>query len=207
MRVVELAFERFEFRPAYEVEVGPEFPGDGDWGCPVFGFDRNGELMETFDSRWGTPVVVRVEPRSGGAWVGTFAAGGLGGVTGAFACPSPASLLLVVDGLAHLVDVAAPEQGSRIVHDQVSQLTPVEGAGLLLLVRFIDIVALGPTGIAWTTPRLAVDDLRVEEATSTSLVCTCDNLGGTGRIELDPASGVQVAGTRLESVWPPDALA
>lgn len=204
---MELDLETFEFQPAYAVEVGPEFPGDGDWGCPVIAFDRSGELMETFDSRWGTPMVVRVEPNSGIAWVGMFAAGGLGGVRGVFACPSSGSLCVLVDGLAYLVEAAAPDQGARIVHDQVWQVTPVEGARLLLLVRFIDIVALGPTGIAWATPRLAVDDLRVHEANSTSLICTCENLGGTARIELDPASGVQVAGTRLESFWPPDALA
>ena len=78
---------------------------------------------------------------------------------------------------------------------------------LLLLVRVIDLVALGPTGVAWSTPRLCVDDLAIRQASRGGIVCSCDNLGGTATITLDPATGVQVDGTRLDSFWPPDALA
>lgn len=53
------------FAPAYRVEVGPEYPGDGSWGCPVFGFDHPGGLGAPFESQWGTVTVVRVQP--GGA--------------------------------------------------------------------------------------------------------------------------------------------
>jgi hypothetical protein len=137
-------------------------------------------------------------------WIGMFAAGGLGGVRGAFACPSATSCCVLVDGLAYLVDVLAPDIGAVIAHDQVVQVLPVAGAPLLLLVRF---VAIGRDGVAWATPRLVVDDLHVDLATAAGIVCSGDNLGGTLTIELDPATGQQTAGTRLDSFWPPDALA
>lgn len=92
-----------------------------------------------------------------------------------------------------------------IAHDQVVQVLPVAGAPLLLLVRFIDIAAIGPDGVAWTTPRLVVDDLRVEVAIAAGIVCSGDNLEGTLTIELDPATGQQTAGARLDSFWPRDA--
>jgi hypothetical protein len=56
---------------------------------------------------------------------------------------------------------------------------------LLFLVSFIDIVAIGITGIAWCTPRLAVDDLHVVRTTSDVIECTLDNLGGTQTVTLD----------------------
>ena len=114
----------------------------------------------------------------------------------------------MVDGLAYLVRVDQPEAGALIAHDQVRQVVPVLGQPLLLLVRFIDIVAIGPTGIAWRTDRLVVDDLKVIAAGPKSIVCRGELFdGGPSTIELDPGSGAQTAGTRLDSFWPPDALA
>jgi len=37
--------------------------------------------------------------------------------------------------------------------------------------------------------------------------CTLDNLGGSPTITLDATSGQQLTSTRLDSFWPPDALA
>lgn len=186
----------------FEVVVGPEFPGDGEWGCPVFSFDSEGRIAEDFESRWGPPTVIDVHPQSGERWVGSFAAGGLGGVSGAFDPPGPADLCVVVDGLAYLVDVHNPGSGAVIAHHQVWQVETVEQPPRLLLVRPFDMVALGEDGVAWRTPRIAVDDLRVVQAGSAGIVCTCFNLDGTDTITLDPRTGEQVAGTRLDSFWP-----
>jgi hypothetical protein len=64
-----------------------------------------------------------------------FPAGGLGGVDDVFAGPGRAQMCAVVDGLAYLVRVDAPEAGAVIAHDQVGQVVSVAGASLLLLVR------------------------------------------------------------------------
>lgn len=84
-------------------------------------------------------------------------------------------------------------------------MVPVDGCDLLLLVRFIDIVALGPSGVAWRSARLAVDDLAVVIASPEAVVCSLDNLGGSETITLDPLTGEQLSGTRLDSFWPPEA--
>jgi hypothetical protein len=190
------AFEPFEFEPAYAVEVDPEFPGTGEWGCPVHGFDRDGRVVAGFESRWGAPLVTSVVAPPG-RWVGMFAAGGLGGVRGAFACPSPFMLCTLVDGVAYLVDVREPGRGATIAHDQVRQVLPTADASLLLLVRFIDIVAIGREGIAWRSKRLAVDNLQVTAAGVERILCTADMLGTRPTIVVDPTSGAVIEGPVL----------
>lgn len=201
------SFDAAAFEPADAIEIDPEFPGDGEWRCPVVGFDRDGDVMPEFDSRWGTPFVVRIRPRSASEWIAMFVAGGLGTTRGAFATPAPHLLLVVADGLAYLVDATVPDAPAQIVHDQVHQVVTCVDPPLLLLVRSIDMVAVGPSGVAWTTPRLCVDDLEVLHADRRGIVCSCDNLGGTPTLTLDPTTGAQLDGTRLDSFWPPDALA
>jgi hypothetical protein len=199
---VTVEFESFGFDPGYEVTLDPEFPGDGNWGCPTFAYGRDGRLRDEFGSRWGTPMVIEVSSVDA-HWVGMFAAGGLGGVRGVFACPSPEACCILADGLAYLVDVWAPEAGAVIAHDQVVQVLPVAGARLLLLVRFIDIVAIGQDGVVWATPRLVVDDLRVEMATADSIVCSGDNLGALApsnstlrRVSREPGPAWTLSGRR-----------
>ena len=63
--------------------------------------------------------------------------------------PVSPELVAVVDGQAYVVAVDAPARGAVVAHVQVGQVFAVDGADLLLLVRPIDIVALGPTGIVW----------------------------------------------------------
>lgn len=203
---METTFDDLGFSPAYAVEMGPEFPADGDWRCQVLGFDRDGHIVDPFESRWGAPVIVRVSPLGASGWVGMFAASGLGGVSGAYAAPSPEGICVLADGEAYLVDANRPGQGAQVVHHQVWQVVRVPDRSLVLLVRPIDIVALGASGVAWRTPRLAVADLWVLQATQNSVVCQCETFGGTPTIELDPATGQQVGGTRLDSFWPRGAL-
>jgi hypothetical protein len=200
-------FEPFGFSSSYQVVVEPEFPGTGDWGGPTYGFARDGSISAEFESRWGAPLVLSVHADEVGDWIAMFAAGGLGGERGAFACPKPSDLCVVADGQAYLVDAAHPEKGAIVVHNMVVQVLPVADMSLLLLVRPWDLVAIGARGIAWRTPRLAVDGLRVLTAAANSIICSCDNLGGSETISLDPQTGEQTAGTRLDSFWPPDAIA
>jgi hypothetical protein len=73
--VLSAAFETFDFRPEYQVDIDPEFPGDGDWHAPTYFFDRESTVSESSgDSRWGAPLVIRVTTDQK-QWIGTFTAG------------------------------------------------------------------------------------------------------------------------------------
>ena len=80
------------FSAAYEVETDPEFPGNGEWDCPVYRYAAGGTVTSDFESGWGAPTVLRITPRSGSESVLIFAAGGLGGASGNYACPAPEHL-------------------------------------------------------------------------------------------------------------------
>ncbi len=199
------SFESWEFNPAFRIVPEPEFPGSGTWSNPLFCFDRSGALAPDPITRWGTPVTIEVHPMGAQPWVGSFASGDLGGVSALSAAPSPRHLVAVVDGLAYLVDTADPRDGATILSDMVRQVAPVE-TDLLLLATTLDIVALGSEGPVWQTKRLVVDDLRIEGASKDRIVATGDMLDvDRPEIVLDPRTGEQTHGLRLDSFWPPDA--
>lgn len=127
-----------------------------------------------------------------------FPAGGLGSLSGVFATPSPDALCIVVDGLAFLVRVDRPGDGAVIAHDQVEQVVAAPACGLLLLARPIDIVAVSAEGVAWKSPRLADDDLRVTGTDGSGIECTGGALNGEPvTLVVDPSTGRVTSGARL----------
>jgi hypothetical protein len=193
----------FPAQSAFSFEIDPEFPGSGDWGMPVFRFSQQGRIEEDQESVWGTPFVVRVEPRGAPAWVGMFGSGGGGGLRGAYQCPTPTDLAVIVDGLPYVVDVRQAELSVRTAPVHVVQVVVVPEPPLLLLVGFTNMVALGSDGIAWSSRRLCVDDLRVIGISPSGIVCSCDNLGGSATITVDPTTGEQTEGTTMGDLgWP-----
>ena len=100
-------FETFDYEPAYEIEIDPEFPGRGDWPAPAYWFDDTSVSLTRLESRWGSPLVIRVAVGDG-RWTGTFTGGGVGPFDGVFATPDPRRVLCVVRGMAYVVDVDNP---------------------------------------------------------------------------------------------------
>jgi hypothetical protein len=198
-------FNRAHFQPAYDVEVAPEFPSHGEWRLPVFGFDGESSVQSEFALRSGSPCIVRVSPRSSGEWIGMFARGGLGGVTAVCATPSPSRLCVIVDGDAYLVNVDAPGDGADVVCSTVEHVAASSEPSFLLFVTGIDMVALGPSGVAWRSPRLAVDDLRVVDVDERGIHCTADLLAGDlVALVASAYNGEVIAGPRLDGPpWNP----
>ena len=139
---------------------------------------------------------------AGEPWVASFAAGGIGGITGVYACPSPTDLCVVSDGSAYIVDVRHPEHGAATPLAQVSQVMPIRGRPLLLLARMTDLVAVGAAGIEWRTRRLCLDGLAVVSATHEAIRCTGEFLGEMRDPAVDPATGERAEGPPLPVGWP-----
>lgn len=175
------------FPASYSLTVEPDEPGEH----PRYAFGRTGALIEEYDfeARWGTPLLARVEPFDAPVWIGAFAAGGMGLVRDVYACPSAHHMCVIVDGLAYVVDVRAPQRGAIIPAKAVTTVVPVKDARILLLAGDTDLAAVGETGNVWSTPRLVVDELRVLRASAEAIVCTGDVGGRMGTITLSPDTG------------------
>jgi hypothetical protein len=191
-------FEPFDFHPAYEIDVDPEFPAEGDWHAPEFFFDRDSTVSNSpGESRWGAPLVIRATVGQE-RWVGTFTAG-IDGVRGVYASPDPSRVCCVVAGLAYVVNVRDPGAGAELAHWQTTSVAPVTDRNTLLLVGFVDMTALGQRGIEWRSERLVLDDLRVLHALADGIVCTGTIPGHEApRITLDPSTGHLMEGPRID---------
>lgn len=190
-------FSDLNFVRAYQVEVSPEFPGNGEWNCPVLGFDREGRVTEPFSSSWGTVLVLRITPTSSVEWIASFAAGGLGGLTGCYGSPSPNHLIAVSDGSGNIVDVTGRTVHEHIPLAPITQVERVPARDLVLLSDSFAVVAYGPFGRSWCTRRLAWDDLTIERLSADRALCRGDVAGHVVELELDIETGQQVAGPEL----------
>jgi hypothetical protein len=144
-----------------------------------------------------------MQPADSESWVAMLSAppGSIGPVRGAFATSEPHLLVVVVDGLAYLLDARSPETPAQTVYEGVQQVATCADPPLLLIVGYIDMVAFGPTGIAWRTPRLCLDFLEVREINPSRIVCSCrsdlEDMGHATIIALDPLTGDQLDGPRF----------
>jgi hypothetical protein len=146
--------------PTAQAAREPDFDG--------FGFDRRYECRSRLtmvgeDGRdTDLALAVEVEPEGGAPWRKTFDGGysHLYAPHGAFGTPSPRHLLVVVGSEARLVDArigAADKLGIHlptcvVAHREIS---------VVAIVGLLAVVGIGPKGVAWETPRLSLDGLRV----------------------------------------------
>jgi hypothetical protein len=162
----------FDATPNYELEIDPEFPPAGSWGCDAFAFDLDANVVPELLTRWGAPKIVRVKPSARPEWVGMYPADGLGWLTGVFETPSPDLFCVVAGGSAYLTAVDRPAVGTTVVQSQVQQVVADHDHQLLLLANHSDLVAVGKDGVAWRSRDLAMDGLRITRTTALAIECT-----------------------------------
>jgi len=186
-------FDDLGFDHVYKCEFDPEFPGSGEWTCPVYVFTEEGvERVGVGGGRFAIRVGFHeVE------WVGFFERGS-GGITGVFGTPSPDQLLAVDAGAAFLVDVHDPMSAGFMGYHVIG-VERVEGLPLLLLNDELSLTGIGPAGAEWTTPRLVMDGLTVLSARAEGIVCRGDHYGGEPpAVTLDPRTGSIIEGRAFE---------
>lgn len=111
--------------------------------------------------------LIAVEPWGGSTWTATFAAPdpGLGALTALLGTPSPTGLCVIERGTAFLGDVLEAADFRVVATDgPVVAAESLVAEGVLLLVSPWAVTAIGSRGVQWTTPRIAIDGLRVDEA-------------------------------------------
>jgi hypothetical protein len=162
-RTVTLAFKH-----SWEAEILPKRPLIKPLRC--YTYPREAEEVE----RGALEVMVRA---AGNAekFLATFALGFAdpAAPTGLWSCPGPDEMCAIAGGYAYVVNTQDPKQFTHISLRPVLEVGSLPAHQLLLFVGNRELVAWGPTGQRWRTPRLSSEGLRIVEI-------QCDELHGFG---------------------------
>ncbi len=146
---------------------GGSFPAE--YEAEFIDLPGSGEADFTFTDGRGPDRVraIAVVPTGATPWTGTFAATDPPtrlAVSGIFATPNPTVLSAVVRGTPFLVNARRPAN-----YELVRSGGPVVAVQqaiddmLLLLVTPWAVAAVGSAGVAWTTRRIAIEGIRLDE--------------------------------------------
>jgi hypothetical protein len=112
-------------------------------------------------------ALVLIQPWAGPSWVGSFAAPEPNTpALSAFAgTPRPTGLCVIERGTAFLGDVLQPARFVALAtHGPITRVAEVPAERILLLVTPWSIAAVTADGLVWSTERIAVEGLRIDEA-------------------------------------------
>jgi hypothetical protein len=117
-------------------------------------------------------ICLKISPRKGAPWIGMFAFSVLGNGemnSGVYGCPDGESLCVVSLGEGYVVRADDPTKCDVVPTLPILGVRAVKEAKLLVFWDFTAIAAWGTAGLAWRTERVCIDELQVEEITSSSL--------------------------------------
>ena len=169
-KVIPVDLQTLGFASNYSCEIAPEFPGSGDWGCPVYRFVERPELVERF-AQLGEPFVIRIRHDDGSEWVGLLARG-FYGLRGVYSCPNPDQICVVIDGSGYLIDTRSPSDYRSLPMHPILSLERVHDTGTVLCGGFIDLLLIDGDGLLWVSGRLCLDDLHVRNIDRSTINCT-----------------------------------
>jgi hypothetical protein len=144
--------QRFEVRPG-ELPASPAggrvlyYPGGSEKG------GNDGPILEAL-------------PHDAASWIGVFAAGKYGApaVQGELVgWPDGASLCVVTEGRGYVVRADEPTEWFEIALYPITEVRVAVEERLVVFADFTNLVAYGADGLAWETPRLSWDGLRISE--------------------------------------------
>lgn len=156
----------------YRARILPGLPGEGHGSLQ---FARPGQSIH----REG--LVVRVDGKDGGAWVGNFQRGPEG-LDGVFPTPSPSVVCVVAGGQGYLVPVDNPTEYVVVDAMPIKEVRAIAAKGILIFVDYVRLVGYGPSGCLWRTRRLSWDGIRLTDVTP-------ERIAGFGR---DASQGTEV---------------
>lgn len=189
-----MTFDDLGFPHDFELELEPEFPGDGDWSGPTRGFSTNGGSTAFLESSWGAPTIVRIRPAGEPPWTASFPGGSLGSsFRGFFGVPSAHHVLVVMDGWGAIVDARSAEEPAEVVGHQLHQVVRVPDEDIVLLGGMCEVTAVGHDGRLWRSPRLFYDELQIVRVEREQILCSGYSMGTTEAI-IDLRSGQKLSG-------------
>jgi hypothetical protein len=148
----------------------------------------------------GDGILLRVRPKHGQAWLGTFAFGRVSpkGVSGLYATPDPERFCVVARGEGYFVTANKPETWESVGAKPVAHVRTVYAHGIIVFADHTRLWAYDATGLKWKTSRLAWDGLKITEITSMSIVGEFWDVSSeaTASFVVDLASGSHEGGAK-----------
>jgi len=81
--------------------------------------------------------------------------------TGIWSTPEPEKICAVSGGYAYIIDTTSPERFTMIPYRPVLEVRPVAEENLLLFVGHHSVLAWGPAGQAWESPKLSDEGITI----------------------------------------------
>jgi hypothetical protein len=146
------------FPHSWEAEILPKRPLIKPLRC--YTYPRAAEEVE----RGALEVMVKPAGKAL-KFLATFALGFAdpAAVSGLWSCPGMDDLCAVAGGYGYVVNTLDPKEFTHIEFRPVFEVRPLVEKSLLLLVGSQALLAWGPDGEAWRTPRLSSEGLRIVE--------------------------------------------
>jgi len=116
-------------------------------------------------------LLLDVRPTDGKSFLAICALGfeGDGPLNGVWSCPNPLELCAVAGGYAYVINAWNPKQCRHLEIRPVVEVISTPTPQLLLFVGFHTICAWGAEGLAWHTPRITWEGLRITGVTDSTL--------------------------------------
>lgn len=154
------------FPHSYAVEEPPELSGTGDDVRPIY--IPTPESRTEHDGVW-----VKISRPGGGSWVGVFAFGYTSppAISRIISLPDPDRVCIVSRGAAYLVEASQPEVWERLPVMPVIDVVVVPAQELVVFANFTRLSAYNRNGLAWQSPRLCWDGLKIDAITHSSIEC------------------------------------
>jgi hypothetical protein len=170
------------FPHSYDVEEVGEWPGTGSFGVPVIYIPQPKNRAE-HEGLW-----LRLKAKSGKAWIGIFAFGYTSppAFSRVISSPDQECVCVVSNGGGYIVNVEKPEIWERTPTTPVLDVRSVPEQRLLVFADFIRLAAYGSKGLAWRSPQLCWDGLKITKITS-------ETVEGTGYDPTNPGTETRFA--------------
>lgn len=116
-------------------------------------------------------VEVMVRPAQAKPFLATFALGYAdpAAPTGVWSCPNPDELCALAGGYAYIVDTLSPMRFTHLGFRPVLEVRSLVEQRLILFAGHQALLAWGPGGQAWESPRLSSEGLRLEAVSGNNL--------------------------------------
>jgi hypothetical protein len=150
---------------SYEIEELPELPGTGTFDVPLLYFPRPKGRPE-HDGLW-----LKIRTATGRSWIGVFAFGYQSppAFSRVVSSLDPNRVCVISRGGAYLVKTDEPESWEQVPIVPVLDIRLIPEHQLLVLADFTRLVAYSSGGLAWRSPQVCWDELKILSVTHNTI--------------------------------------